>query len=216
VAEVCVIDYPLYRGAAFAKTVAPRVRVTSAPSVEPVSVADMKSHLEVYDTGKDSYIGTLITAARAYCEQVQNRAYITQTLELTLDSFPSGTDPIVLPMPRLQSVTSVKYTPDNGVQTTMAASLYIVDTKSEPGRVVLEVDEEWPDDDLISTGGITIVYKGGYGDAATSVPGTVIHAIKMLAAAWFEQRPALSEGSVAAIPLGFSSLLAVDRVVRFP
>lgn len=215
-----LIDPPIYRGitfrAPYVRVVPDRVRVTSAPAVEPVSLAEMKSHLEVYDTGKDSYIGGLITAARAYCEQIQGRAYITQTLEATFDAFPSSSDPLMLPMPRLQSVTSVKYTPDDGVLTTFSASLYIVDTKSEPGRVVLHIDEEWPDDDLIATGGVVVVYKSGYGDAATAVPSTIIHAIKMLAAAWFEQRPALSEAGLSAIPLGLSNLLAVERVVRFP
>lgn len=216
-----LIDEPIYRGVTvrlpYREVVPERVRVTSAPSIEPVTLADMKSHLEVYDTGKDSYITGLITAARAYCEQVQGRAYITQTLELTRDDFPASSDPLLLPLPRLQSVTSVKYTPDaTGVLTTLAASKYIVDTKSEPGRVVLNVDEEWPDDDLIATGGVVVVYKSGYGDAASSVPSTILHAIKVLAASWYEQRSALSEAGVSAIPLGLANLLAIERILRYP
>lgn len=213
-----MIDFPLLVGAPFRPVEVPRLRVTSAPAVEPLSVADAKSHIEVYDTGKDSLIGSLITAARVYCEQIQNRAYITQTLELTLDDWPSNSGPIVLPMPRLQSVTSVKYTPDGGAETTLSPSLYIVDTKSEPGRIVLKTDEEWPSDDLQPVNGITIVYKAGYGDAAANVPATVIHAIKFLVGAWFEQRAALadqSSGNVMEVPMAFWSLIAIDRVVRF-
>ncbi len=56
-----------------------KVEVTSAPAVEPLTVAEAKAHLRVDHTSDDSYIESLIKAARVTCENFQNRAYITQT-----------------------------------------------------------------------------------------------------------------------------------------
>ena len=213
-----MIDYPLIPGPDFRPVDVPRLRVTSGPAVEPVTLAEAKSHIELYDTGKDTLVTALIVAARAYCEAIQNRAYITQTVEYTIDRFPDFNAPIVLPRPRLQSVTSAKYTTKDGPVKDLDMSLVIVDAKSEPGRLVLNVDKEWPSDDLAATNALVITYKAGYGDAATAVPTTIQHAIKFLVAAWFDQRSAIgdqSSGNVTELPLAFWSLIALDRIARF-
>lgn len=50
----------------------------------------MKLYLKVDDSSADSLISALIVAAREYCENFQNRVYVTQTWELTLDDFPTS------------------------------------------------------------------------------------------------------------------------------
>lgn len=50
---------------------------------------------------EDDLIESLITAARQDCEAFQNRAYISQTWELWMDSFPEE-DPFEIPLPPLQ------------------------------------------------------------------------------------------------------------------
>lgn len=82
-------------------------RLVTPPSEEVVTLVQVKSQLRIDSTIEDTYLGTLITAAREYCEMFQNRAYITQTWELTLDTWPRF--PFKLPMPPLVSVTFIHY-----------------------------------------------------------------------------------------------------------
>ena len=78
------------------------------PAIEPVTLEELKDHLRVDSVDEDALLTGLLAAAREWCEGFQNRAYITQTLQLWLDEWPAG-NAIVLPRPPLQSVASVKY-----------------------------------------------------------------------------------------------------------
>src|SRR3989442_14053609 len=62
--------------------------VVTPPGTEPVTRDEAKLHLRVTGTDDDAYIDGLITAAREYLEKIENRAFITQTLRMQLDSFP--------------------------------------------------------------------------------------------------------------------------------
>ena len=201
-------------------TYLPRLAVITPPAVEPVVYTEAKTHMRVTGTSEDAYITILCGVARRYLEEIQNRSYITQTLELTLDAFPDA-DYIRLPRAPLASVTSVKYTPDStGVAVTLSSGEYYADTKSIPGQIVLRSDGEWPSDTLITVGGVVIQYVAGYGAASTSVPSTILHALKFLIAHWFENRESMgatiSGAPLSALPVGLQSLIMIDRVVEFP
>src|SRR5690554_6904374 len=119
------------------------VRVTQ-PAEEPVTLVEAKTHLRVDATDEDALISSLIASAREHVEAFQLRALVTQTWRLSLDRFPRGRV-IRLPRPPLQSVTSITYTDPGGAQQTLSNTLYDVDTDSEPGRIVLKDDADWPD-----------------------------------------------------------------------
>jgi uncharacterized phiE125 gp8 family phage protein len=112
------------------------LKLITAPAAEPVSTSEAKSHLRVDTTADDTYIGTLITVARQNVESHLRRALISQTWEVVLDAFPAGV--IRLPKPPLASVTSIKYTDDEGNESTYSSANYVVDSDTEPGRVVLK------------------------------------------------------------------------------
>lgn len=189
-------------------------------------------------------ISSLIVAAREYCEAFQNRAYITQTLELTLDHFPhhypqrAGMlwgfpfgayelgyhrhhhrrhDQITLPRPPIQSVEYVAYTDSSGTTITVDPSTYIVDTDSEPGRIVPASGQVWPIAHLQPINGVKVRYTAGYGSDAGSVPNAVKQAMMMLIAHWYENREAVvimgSRSIGTELDLAVKSLLSTDRVV---
>lgn len=191
-----------------------RVKQTVAPTVEPVALARMKNHLRVDEdmTDDDDFIAALIGAAREYIEGATRRALITQTWRLSLAGWPDG-DEIELPKPPLQSVTSVVYTDADGNATEWDSAEYLVDTDSEPGRVVLANGYGWPGVTLRSMNPIQITYVAGYGDDGSAVPKIYQHAIKLLVGHWYENREATVAGTIAReIPLAVESLIWLERV----
>lgn len=189
--------------------------LVSAPATEPVSLTEAKLHLRVDSTADDSLITALITAAREYVEAFTGRALITQTWDYILDAWPSG-DEIVIPLPPLQSVTSVTYRDSDGNTSTVSSSTYTVDTDSEPGRVVLLTGYTWPSTTLYAVGGVRVRFVAGYGDNASDVPQALRQAMLLLVGHWYENREDATTANVRPIPLGAQMLMWPYRVMRWP
>lgn len=181
-----------------------KYRIVTPPAAEPVTLAEVKQQLRIDadDDSMDDTLSPLITAAREWCEDYQNRAYITQTIELVRDDWPRS-DEIRLPRPPLQSVTALTYTDEDGVLTTVSSSSYVVDKVSEPGFLVIK--DCWPTANLRETNAISVTYTAGYG-STSSVPTMVKQAIILLTMHWFEN-------GMCSPPQAVKSLLGMDRVV---
>jgi len=168
-----------------------------APSEEPITVEEAKASpsLRVTTAAADTDIGTLITTARDTAETITRRAFITQTWELVLDGFPSGG--IVLPMPPLQSVASIKYIDDNGDQQTLNALLYAVDIDSEPGLVVPAYGESWPyTRDEVNA--VRVRFVAGYGSKG-DVPEAIKTWIKMRVGTLFVNSTTIVTGTIVEV-----------------
>ena len=115
----------------------------TAPTVEPVSLAEAKAHLRIDIDDDDTLIGGLITAARSHLENTARPklAMINQTWEYIADSWPASDTLELRPYP-LQSVTSITYTDASAVATVFSAANYVVDTSTQPGRLRLKTDGE--------------------------------------------------------------------------
>jgi uncharacterized phiE125 gp8 family phage protein len=189
------------------------VTVQTAPAVEPVSLAQAQAHLRVSGSADSDLITTLITVARKYVENSIGRALITQTLDLYLDSWPTG-DEIRLPRPNLQGVTSVIYLDDDDTETEFSSSSYHVITSGIFGRIVLKDGQTWPDDsDLKTAAGIRIRYVAGYGDAAADVPETLRQAMLLMIGHWYEHREEVQDvAEPFTVPFGAKALLDMERV----
>ena len=161
-------------------------------------------------SAEDTLITSLIKAARSYCEKFQNRAYITQTWELWLDEFPS-LGYLMIPLPPLISIGSIKYYDVGDNEFDFANTNYYVDTKNEPGWVVLNSTSNWPSTTLRPANGVCVTFTCGYG-VASDVPCDTIAAIKLLLGHLYEHREAVTIGTVNELPLAVKSLLWMDRV----
>lgn len=191
-----------------------RLKLVTAPAAEPLSVSQLKTHLRIDHNDEDDDLTALIVEAREKLESDMRRAFITQTWRMSLDGWPT-LDEILLPRPPLQSVTSVVYKDSEGNSTTWSSSAYIVDTDSEPGRIVLAYGETWPSLTLYPANPIQITFVAGYGDAADDVPGNVKRALKLLCGHWYENREGTVSGTIVRdIPMAVESLIWMDR--NFP
>lgn len=189
------------------------LKLITAPAAEPVSTSEAKSHLRVDTTADDTYIGTLITVARQNVESHLRRSLINQTWEVVLDAFPAGV--IRLPKPPLASVTSIKYTDDEGNESTYSSANYVVDTDTEPGRVVLKSGQTWPAVTLAAANGVRVRYVAGYGAAGSNVPQAIRQAILLVIGSLYENREdvLVAQGvSIGVLPFGVVALLAPYRI----
>lgn len=189
------------------------LQLISPPEIEPISLEEAKLHLKVETDDDDELISGLIRAAREYCETFQNRAYITQTWQLWLDAFPE-VPYIEIPKPPLQAVDSVMYYDRDGEAHEFSG--YLVDTKSQPGRVVLKAGCYWPSLALQLSNGVCITFTAGYGDDAESVPQRIKQAILLVVGSWYEIRENyISSGFIPReVPLGAERLLWQDRILQ--
>jgi len=186
-------------------------KISVAPSVEPMSLADAKTHLRVDASDDDDYITALIKAVRLHAERITGRGFITQTWEMRRDTFPASNS-IKLRYAPLQSITSLIYKDSDGTDNTWASSNYVVDTYREPGLIILEDGVSWPSDTLYETGGVRVLYVLGYGDAASDLDEDLIHVMKLHLTVLFECRAPISEIKLQPVPLGYHALLEQFRI----
>lgn len=188
-----------------------QVKVITAPTVEPVTLTEAKVHVRVDHDADDAYIATLITAAREHCETIAWRAFITQTLELSLAGWPCD-NIIRLPRPPLASVTSITYYAEDNSSATMSSGDYIAITDVEPGLITLAKNKTWPTATLRTVLPIRVRYVAGYGATGVSVPARYKQAMLLLLGHWYENREAANVGNIVnALPMAVDALLLADR-----
>jgi uncharacterized phiE125 gp8 family phage protein len=175
------------------------------PASLPVTLADAKAQCRVESDDEDSLIEGLIAAATDYVEQYTGRALITQTWRLTLDEF---THALLLPKGPVQTVTHVRYFDSEGAEQTVLVDDYTLDNTSDPAWVVINSGASWP----VTQSGVNMVkitFVAGY----TEVPSSITHAILLLIGQWFDNRSAVSDKAVIAVPNAVESLLTNYRNV---
>lgn len=180
-----------------------KLSLSVAPSIEPVSLTEMKDHLHYCDSDQDTYIGALISAARQACESETDRVFLTQTWVMGLCEFP---EIIAVPYPPLQSVEAITYYDENGSIQTLDSSQYQVENLSDPGMIAPARGCSWPtvDDETLTS--IRVVFKAGWA-TADSVPVEIKHAIKLLTAHYFWNPSATSEMQIKEVPFAVQNLL---------
>jgi uncharacterized phiE125 gp8 family phage protein len=192
----------------------PGLKLILAPDSEPITLVEARLHLRLDATGSpashpdDSLVTSLIKAARQHIDGkdgLLSRALITQTWELQLDVFP--TSEIRLPLPPLQSVSSVKYDDIAGVEQTVATADYVVDTVTPPGWVIPVTGKSWPAT-LETPNAVRVRYLAGYGNAS-AVPEPIKAAMKLLIGHWYENREEVNVGNiVTSLPMAAEALLS--------
>lgn len=179
----------------------------SPPAAEPVTLAEMKDHLRVTHSDEDALItGVLVAAVRAV-EARGRLALMPQSWRLTLDAAPAET--LFLPLSPVASLNAVAVIDGAGDPQAVSVSLYDAVLGKAPR---IRPAGPWP---LPSPklGGVRIDFTAGYADA-DAVPEELKLAVKILAAAFYENREAAGETRVYAVPQTVDALIAPFREVR--
>lgn len=179
----------------------PTIKITDTPSAsECVTLAEAKTHLRVDVADDDALITALITAARLDAEGRMKRTLVETTWELQLDGFPPD-GCMRLHNPPVQSVAYVKYYDSTGTSQTLDPATYVLDTASEPARLVRAYGQIWPDT-YARPGAVQVRYAAGLPVAdKAKVPESIKAWIKLRLATLYEHREQIALGvSVAEIP----------------
>jgi len=192
-------------------------QITVQPATEPITTAEAKAHLRVDFSDEDTYIDTLISTARKYCEQYCNRVFITQTWRQNEDCF---MNPIRLKVNPVVSLTSLKYYDTNETQQTLTDSSanFQKDFNSDVAKIHEGLTNAFPSiGDTINP--IEIITVCGYG-AASDVPEDIKHAIKLMVSHLYENREMVNVviGGLAMqieMPNVVKNLLNPYRILQF-
>lgn len=160
--------------------------LVTAPTVEPLTLAEAKSHLRVDISDDDTLIKSKLKGVRQDLEEKYGVAFISQTWDLYMDSFPG--DKLEIAKWPLQSVTHIKYTDEDGDESTFSSDDYLVDIISKPGKVVLKRTASWPSDTLQEVNGVVVRFVAGYGNAGSDVPWPIKQALLLLLGDAYENR----------------------------
>ena len=205
------------------------VRLITPPTFadEPITLEEAWHHLRI-DTflnsdsppatvsGDDLWLETIgIPAARNWAEGYVGKSLVTQTLELVGTAFPS--DYFELPFGPVQSVTSVIYVDEDGIEQTMDAADYDLNTDVSPSRVQLAYDvDAWPTArDAYNS--VRVRYVAGYtpvGDSPSfgNITPSLKIGILLMLGHLYENRETTQASAVTEIPMGARVFLDKDRV----
>jgi uncharacterized phiE125 gp8 family phage protein len=182
----------------------------TAPTAEPVTLAEAKAHLRVDTVADDALIGMLIQSARQAAEQFTGRALITQTWERVLHAFPDGA--IKLGMPPVASITSLKYIDIAGVEQTYSSAGYTLDAVNMPGWLYPSVAyPTWPSTQADAINAVRVRFACGYGATGSTVPATVRSWMLLRIGTLYEHRQEVIAGiSLNELPTPYTERL-LDR-----
>ena len=190
------------------------MKLITPPTVEPVTVADVKTYAHIDHATDDSIIAKWIKTARILAENYQRRAYYEQVWELSFDDFPEL--PLLIPRPPLVSIDFIHYYDSDDVMTNMDLTEFIIDINHEPGRIDHAYNQIWPSEILRPIDAVRIRYTCGYqlmysttttwAPDNTPIPENVMDAIYLYCTYRNENRA----GEVEKVPQQFYDLLNQD------
>jgi uncharacterized phiE125 gp8 family phage protein len=179
------------------------------PSVEPWTLADAKSFLRVEHDDDDAIIASLVAAARGHVEALTRRALLTQRWRFVLDAWPVD-GRVELRMAPLRSLIAARVFDHANNAGTIDVAAFVADTAA---NVIASPCWSLPRPGRASAG-IELDVELGYGALATDVPDALRHAVRMLAAHWYDNRGLAAVGAtIAVLPAGAAALIAPYRVL---
>lgn len=169
-----------------------------------LTLAEVKNDLRVLHSAEDAVLDDYIAAAQEHVEKLLDRALVTSTWDLVLQSFPFCSE-IVLPKGQLTAVTSVTYLREGETEPeTLPGSAYQV-IPGDRGLIALKAGAVWPAGVMDQ---VVFRFVAGWPTGA-GVPAPIKQAMRLMVRDAYEHS---SDVGVAAA--GFASLLVNWRLIR--
>ena len=176
------------------------------PAITPVKLETVKQATHIDHNVEDDILNQWIRTGTGLAEKFQKRSFITQTLEISLDSFPNM--PFEIPHPPLQSIESFKYYDYEETESVLNMdTILFIDTASDPARIGFKYNQRFPTVTLRGLAAVKIRIVAGYGDKSSDIPDEVKDAIILYCSWRNENRTSEDE-----LPEHVKDLLRIDRV----
>ena len=178
-----------------------RILIT-APTTEPITLAEAKLHARVEHDADDAMITGFIAAAREDAEHELGRPLAAQVWQVTVDAFPAVEMALG---PDVTGIQSIQYLDAAGVLQTLDQAAYVLDNMDRAQCFALPADGyEWP-----STYDTANAVRVRIACGLDPVPETVKAWMLLRIGALIEHRAAIAAGqTLAAMPDRF-----VDRLL---
>ena len=187
----------------------PRLDLSSAPVLLPVTAKDARKQCRIDVTTEDALLERYIKAATAAAEKHTRRRLITQTWDLYWDSFPPSGERLCVTYPPVKSITSITYLDGSGVSTTWSSALYSTFLPSgdnaQAGLVEPVFGETWPTTQSGTLNAVKVIAVFGYASEA-DVPADITSGILLMVSHFNENREGTTGAGLKELPLGVSDL----------
>lgn len=160
------------------------IEVVTAPTSEPVTLAECKMAARVDFTEEDPLLNSYIKQAREEVEQDASICLMPQTIRLNLDYFPAWT--IAVRRRPIVSITSITYTDTDGTTQTVSSDDYRLDATASPPRIEPAYGLLWPTARTESKA-VKVLMTAGY-TSASLVPEIAKQAIRLRVAMHIRER----------------------------
>jgi uncharacterized phiE125 gp8 family phage protein len=181
-------------------------QVITQPTVEPVTLTEIKAHCRVDLSGDDALLSGLIRAAREVVENETGQATTLRTCVQTFDRFPADDGLMALQAYPIFSVSiPLTYFPndDSTARSGSHTGFRLLDDRP----AIVPGTSGWPDAGAIS-GAVRVEFVAGYGASGNSVPEPLKLAIKQLVGHWYAVREAVNVGNITSeLPMMVKYLL---------
>jgi len=175
------------------------VQILTQPTQEPVTLQEAKNHLRVDGNQDDALIQMCISSARMMFEKSCEITIAQTTLQLSMDGFP---ETIFLPFGPVSSIVDVEYTDANNDDQSLDD--WVEDIVSNPSRITPVLNGVFPDTaEIINS--VWVTYTAGW--APSAVPKLLKSGILFYVGHLFENREAVTTGSLSEAPLAVQSII---------
>ena len=188
-----------------------KLRLKTAPTLTPVSLAEAKTHLRIDSsfTADDDYITTLINVATSAAENYTNLAIMEQSWYLDIDAFPDYFN-LLKGTLRVLTINSITYSDADNASQTLASSNYFADGSIKPARIYFAPDATIPST-YDKPNAVNVDFTLGF-TAASQVPAPIKQAVLLMVGTYYETRQTVSDRTYKEIPQSAEFLLTPYRV----
>lgn len=171
---------------------------------EPLTLTEAKAQVRKLTNDEDTYITSLIVAARQWVENYTGHILVSRTFT---DTFSAFGDYLSLRYRPVTALGDIDYFDDAGDAATYEAG--VLRTHVYPAKVYPPFGDTFPT--IAADTGISVEYTAGY-SSASDVPDDLKHAMRLLIGHWYSHRSGVSADEVQEVPLAVKSLCAPYRV----
>jgi uncharacterized phiE125 gp8 family phage protein len=180
--------------------------ITAQPTVEPVTVDEVKARLRLTTTEDDALIAAHIATARDFAESQTGWSLAAKSYRMIIDGFPVFPDYIVLLRPPLVTIDSVEYLDPTYAWQTWDPTQYWCYEDNRPAILERRDGVTYPTT-ARARGTVRINYTtGAYADFLPHIEG-----IREIAVHLYDHPEAITAEGLKEMPTGFSTFFKTKR-----